>query len=121
MKKSKKPTISVSKFLRDAAMARLDDAAASMNFPILMECLMPIYEGPTLIRQAGKLTVSPEGAHWRVKLDCPTEILTLTFCTESLVGCLDALEKHLGSGNVIWSPGWKKNKSKLPTVDDVIQ
>ena len=121
MKAKKKSSIFVSKFLKDAANARLDDAAATMKFPTLMECLMPVYEGATLIRQAGKLSINPEGAHWRVKLDCPTEILTLSLAVPSLVDCLDALEGHLNTGNAIWSPGWKKNKTKLPTIDDVIQ
>jgi hypothetical protein len=121
MAKTKKKTVTVSSFLRDAANARLDDAAASMKYPTLMECLLPVYEGSTLIRQAGKLSIQPEGAHWRLKLDCPTEILSMTLALPSLVECLEAVEGHLNSGNAIWSPGWKKNKVKLPTIDDIIQ
>ena len=121
LSKAKKPAISVSKFLKDAVNARLDDAAATMSLPVLMECMMPVYEGSKLIRAPGKLTIYPEGAHWRVKLDCPTEVLTMSMATDSLVGVLEALEAHLGSGKAIWSPGWKKSKNKVPTVDDVIQ
>lgn len=121
MGKAKKKIATVSSFLRDAANARLDDAAATMKYPTLMECLLPVYEGSTLVRQAGKLSISPEGAHWRIKLDCPTEILSLTMASGSLVEILDALEAHLNSGQAIWSPGWKKNKGKLPTIDDLIQ
>jgi hypothetical protein len=121
MSKSKKPSVYVSKFLRDAALARLDDAAALMKYPILMDCLMPVYEKNTLTRQAGKLTISPEGAHWRVKLDCPTECLSLVFVAESLVELLEGLEAKLASGTAVWSPGWKKNKAKLPTIDEAIQ
>jgi len=121
MAKTKKKIATVSSFLRDAANARLDDSAALMKYPTLMECLLPVYDGSTLVRQAGKLSISPEGAHWRIKLDCPTEILSLTLAVESLVECLEALETHLNSGRAIWSPGWKKNKGKLPTIDDVIQ
>jgi len=121
MAKAKKNVLKISSFLRDAANARLDDSAASLKYPTLMECLLPVYEGSTLVRQAGKLTIAPEGAHWRVKLDCPTEILTLSMASPSLVEILEALEGHLNSGNAIWSPGWKKHKGKLPTIDDVIQ
>jgi len=121
MSKSKKPAIHVSKFLRDAVAARLDDEAATMKFPILCECLLPVFDGPCLIRQPGKLTIYAEGAHWRLKLDCPTEGLALSYACPSIVECIEALEGHLASGNAIWSPGWKKSKSKLPTVDDIIQ
>lgn len=121
MAKLKKPAVYVSKFLKDAVLARLDDPAAAMKWATLMECLMPVYEANKLIRQAGKLTISPEGAHWRVKLDCPTEVLTLSLPCESLVDCFDVLDAHLASGSAKWSPGWKKSKQHLPTVDDVIQ
>lgn len=121
MGKAKKPSVYVSKFLRDAALARLDDSAALMKYPILMDCLMPVYEKSILTRQGGKLTITPEGAHWRVKLDCPTEALALVFVHESLVDVLDALEAKLASGTAVWSPGWKKNKAKLPTIDEQIQ
>lgn len=121
MSKAKKPAIFVSKFLKDAVNARLDDAAATLALPTLMECMMPVYEGSKLIRAPGKLTMYPEGAHWRIKLDCPTEVLTTSFATDSLVGVMEAMEAHLASGNAVWAPGWKKSKNHVPTVDDVIQ
>lgn len=121
MSKSKKPLVHVSKFLKDAVNARLDDAAATMSLPVLMECLLPVYDGNRLIRAPGKLSISPEGAHWRLKLDCPTEVLSMSFAHDSLLGIIEALEAHLGAGHAVWSPGWKKNKSRLPTIDDVIQ
>jgi hypothetical protein len=120
MAKAKKAAVSVSKFLKDAVNARLHDEAGMMKYPIIMECMLPVFEGSKLIRAPGKLTLQPEGAHWRVKLDCPTEVLSLTFAAQSLADCFDDLERHLASGSAIWSPGWKKNGRQLPTIDDII-
>ena len=120
MAKAKKPAIFTAKFLRDAVNARLSDPVGFERFPTLMECLMPVFEGGKLVRSPGRLTIFAEGAHWRVKLDCPTEILSTTMATASLVEVLEALEQYLASGAAVWSPGWKKNKTALPTIDDVI-
>jgi len=120
MAKSKKPLVMTAKFLRDAVGARLDDAGGLEMYPILMECLMPCFEAGKLIRSPGRITLTAEGAHWRVKLDCPTEILSTTMAAGTLVDILGALELYLSSGAAVWSPGWKKSKNALPTVDDVI-
>lgn len=121
MAKPKKPPVYVSKILKDAVLARLDDPASAMKYPALMECMMPVFEDKKLIRQAGKLTISPEGAHWKVKLDCPTEVLTTSFACPSLVECFERINELLAVGHAVWSPGWKKSKQHLPTIDDVIQ
>lgn len=121
MAKPKKPPVMVSKFLRDAVNARLDDPASGLKVPTLLECLLPVYEGNKLVRAAGKLSIAPEGAHWRVKLDCPTEIISTSMAVASLVDIFDELEAYLASGKAVWSPGWKKNGRQLPTVDDLLQ
>jgi hypothetical protein len=120
MAKAKKPAVMVSKFLRDAVNARLDDPAAGIKLPTLLECLLPVYEGNKLVRAQGKLTIVPEGAHWRVKLDCPTEIISTSMAVDSLVDMFEQFEAHLASGKAVWSPGWKKSGRQLPTVDDLI-
>jgi len=121
MAKAKKPTVAPATFLADAVAARLDDSSGRQAFPVLSECLTPVYVDKKLVRQAGKLTISAEGAHWRVRLDCPTEVLTTTMAATSLVDILEALEGQLASGRAVWSPGWSRNKNRLPTVDDVVQ
>jgi hypothetical protein len=120
MSKKKKSEVMVSKFLRDAVNARLDDQESLKSLPTLLECLLPVHEGGKLVRAPGKLTIQAEGAHWRIKLDCPTGVLTTTVAVESLVTCLDRLEEVLTNGQAVWSPGWTRNK-KLPTIDDPIQ
>ena len=120
MGKAKKPAIFTAKFLRDAVNARLSDTVGVERYPVLMECLLPVFEGNKLVRSAGRVTIAAEGAHWRVKLDCPTEILSTTMAAASLAEIMDALELYLSSGAAVWSPGWKKSKNQLPTIDDVI-
>jgi hypothetical protein len=121
MSKAKKPSVHVAKVLRDAVSAKLDDPSGSSAFPVLSECLLPVYDGLLWKRQAGKLSISVEGAHWRVNLQCPTEGLQMTFVCETLVGVLEALEAFLASGRAVWTPGWNKHRGRLPTVDDIIQ
>jgi hypothetical protein len=120
MSKQKKQPVMVTSFLRDAAGARLDDVQAAVKYPRLSECMMPIFDGSKLARSAGKLTITVEGAHWRVRLDCPTEVLVCSLAAASLVDVLAVFEEYLDSGQVVWSPGWKRNKEPLPTIDDVI-
>ena len=126
MSKSKKPKtdapkVHVPAFLKDAALARLDDQKALAELPTLCECLLPVYEGTTLIRQAGRISISVEGAHWKVSLDCPSERLATTFAAESLADCLASLEAALKAGHVVWRPGYNKSKKPLPTIDELIQ
>lgn len=82
---------------------------------------MPIYDGSALTRQPGKLTITPEGAHWRISVDCPTEVLTCRIAVPSLWECLEAVERVLVAGHVTWSPGWTRTKKKLPVLDELIQ
>jgi len=120
-KKKDAPKVQVASFLKDAVTARLDDPEGLASFPTLMEALLPVYDGSTLIRQGGRLTIKPEGAHWLLTLDMPTEVLSARFCTDSLVRGLEAVEEALRSGKVVFSPGYQKNKKKLPTIDELIQ
>lgn len=107
--------------LKDAILARLDDQEGLMTLPALMSVLLPVYEGSTLKRQAGKLTITPEGAHWRVTIDCPSEVISARIACASLVNLFSDVNLALGERRVAWAPGWQKNKKKLPTVDDIIQ
>lgn len=123
MSKSKKPKSVpfIPDVLKDAILARIDDDEGKMALPVLYECLIPRYEGIELKRQAGKLTIQVEGAHWRITLDCPGERITTRIACPSLVTCLQELNEKLGNGGVVWSPGYERNKKALPTVDALIQ
>jgi len=115
-----KPKVAVASYLKDAVTARLDDEEGLKAFPALMECLLPQYDDGALVRQAGKLTVRVEGAHWLVQLDCPTEKVTGRIHCSSLAEVLGQMDKAIADGREIFTPQYERNK-KLPTIDPVIQ
>ncbi len=121
MAKQKKKQVHMIGLLKDAALARIDDQPSREKLPTLMEVMLPVFDGSTLIRQGGKISIVPEGAHWRITLDCPTEVLTCRFVTNQLWQALTDAEEMLSKGIAVWSPGWSRNKKKLPTIDDLIQ
>lgn len=119
-KKKAKNEVKALGFLKDAINARLDDALARETCPTLLECLLPVYEGSKLVRAPGKLSITPEGAHWKVTLQCPTERVQCVYITNQLPSLMAMLEEWLRMTGGLWSPMWERNK-KLPTVDDAIQ
>jgi len=114
-------SVYVPDILKDAIAARLDDPEAEMALPSLFPCMMPQYDASTMTRQAGKITIQAEGAHWRVQLDLPTEVLTGRIAASSLVTALQELNLAIHEKRIAWSPGWQRQKKKLPTVDELIQ
>jgi len=120
MAKKKQASVQALSFLRDAVNARLDDATMAEKAPTLLECLLPKFDAGKLVRAAGSLKISVEGAHWKIVLTCPTERLQCVWCTNQLTDLFDLFETQLRAGHVIWSPTWERNK-KLPTIDEAIQ
>lgn len=116
-----KVSVHVPAFLKDAVNARLDDQKGKEGYPTLFALLAPVYDGKVLTYQPGKMTLRIEGANYVVVLDSPTAVLQTRVCLPSLDGLLDALERHLASGNAVWMPGWKKGGKPLPTVDGELQ
>jgi hypothetical protein len=123
MSKSKAKTkpVPIPSVLKDAALARLDDEVGRMTLPVLYECVVPTYDGTKLTRPAGKITITVEGAHWRVQLDLPYECLTCRLASSSLAECLSDLNAYLASGKAIFSPGWSRSKKALPTLDAAVE
>lgn len=106
--------------LQNYVAARLEDQEASVKLPNLLEHIKPCFNGRVMTRQAGRITISVEGSHYRVTLTLPTEKAQTTMIADTLVGVLDALERYLALGTQVYAPTWEKNK-KLPTIDDLIQ
>jgi len=118
--KSKKPAskVTTASFLKDAVLARLDDPEGKEAYPLLFEALAPVFDGQVLTRQPGKMTIRVEGASWQVTLDFPTEVLQTRLYAPSLHDLLAKVEEFLRSGTLVFTPGWKKSKKPLPTIDD---
>lgn len=128
MSKSKKPKAEeasrpaqVPSVLQNAVLARLQDEEGQMTLPVLFECLIPQYDGGKLVRPGGKLSVSVEGAYWRVQLDLPYERLTCRLMCASLSSLLGDLNSYLGTGKAVFSPMYEKSKKPLPRLDAIVQ
>lgn len=108
-------------FLRDAVLARLDDPKTAELWPSLWACLNPVFEGATLRRQAGKITIKIIGPNIIVTVTNPTEILDIDIVVTSLTTAFEEVDAALKSGNFHVKPAWQKNKKKPPTIlDEVI-
>jgi hypothetical protein len=107
--------------LKDAAMARLHDEEGQLTIPVLWECLVPQFEGSTVTRPAGKLSITVEGAYWRVQLDLPYERLTCRMFVASLATALGDMNAYLGSGKAVFSPMYERNKKPLPRLDAPVE
>lgn len=120
-KETPKPVAVVPDVLKNATQARLRDERLEAAFPTLHACLMPQYEGPTLLRPPGKITFAVEGVYWRITLDLPYERLTCRILVETLTEGLQSLETYLASGRAVFTPAYDRNKKKLPTLDAAIE
>ena len=125
-KAKKKPDVAapvaiVPDVLKNAVLARMADEEAQMALPVLYGCLVPQYDGSTLIRPAGKLSITVEGVYWRVQLDMPYERLTVRMFAGSLVTLLQDLNKHLPSKECVFAPMFERNKKPLPRLDKPIE
>lgn len=107
--------------LKNAVLARLHDEEGQMVLPVLFECLIPQYDGNALTRPGGKLSVSVEGAYWRLQLDMPYERLTVRMFSASLSSALSDLNAYLGSGKAVFAPMFERNKKPLPRLDKPVE
>ena len=121
MAKTKKATDIVTEFLRDALSAQLDDQSGKETYPSLHSCLLPIFEEGKLVRPGARLTITVEGPIYRLKLDCPYEVIQCSLAVVSLIDALAVLETALASGMVNWTPGYKATKNRKTLLDKPIQ
>lgn len=117
----KRPGPQAAKTLQKVSVDTLTDPEAKKTLPTLLDVLLPIYRDGTMTRQAGRMTISPDGSSWRVAIDCPTEGLQCVLMIDSLQTLLADCEKLLASGVVRWGQSWSRRKKSLPVIDDLIQ
>ena len=111
----------IPEFLRDAVLARLDDPASREKWPNLMKCVEPVFEGATLRRQAGRITIKVSGPNLLMTVSNPSEIIDIDIVVTSLTTAFDEMEQALSTGNFHTKPSWQKNKKKPPTIlDDLV-
>jgi hypothetical protein len=117
----KKPGAIVPDVLRNAVLARLADEEGQMTLPVLFSCLVPQYDGMTLLRPAGKLSITVEGCYWRLQLDMPYERLTCRMFGASLSTALSDMNAYLGTGTAVMAPMFERSKKPLPRLDAPIE
>jgi len=119
--KNGKPRPRACKTLEKVSPEIVKDASAKKETPLLLDVLLPIWEGSVMLRQPGRLTIGPDGGSWRVTIECPTEGLQAVFMVDSLSTLLRDVETLLASGKTHWGLSWQKRKRHSPTIDDAIQ
>lgn len=117
----KKPIPQAAKSLSKVALTILKDEAAKKEMPVLLDVLLPIWQDGVMVRQPGRLSITPDGGHWRCTIECPTEGLQTTLLLDQLPSLLQALDAALASGKMPWGMSWQRRKKSLPVIDDLIQ
>jgi hypothetical protein len=118
----KKPVKPVAaKVLESVTFQLPDDAGGQVMYPNLFDLLTPRWEGSVMTRQAGRMSIKPDGSMWRVSIECPTEGLQTSFCVRMLDTLFAEAEKHVSSGTAHWGLTWAKQKKHLPVIDSPIQ
>jgi len=120
-KSKEKPAVERAKIFNGHNQLGLEDPDGALRYPNLFDVLRPLWKNGVQTRQRGRLVVAPLGSMYRVTVDCPTEVLECTIMLTSLVSMMEKIEAALASGEIVWLPGFKKNRKALPTVDDLIK
>lgn len=105
----------------DRIKVRLADEQGALRFPNLYAHIDPIYDGLSIRRQPGRLTISVDGSYYRVTLACPTEKIQTIFVLDSLAEMFENVEKSLAEGKQVYSPMFDRSKKSKPTLDDLLQ
>lgn len=117
----KKPKAVKAKIFEKVKPEKIADPEAKKMLPTLLDVMLPIWDGNTMLRQPARMSIQPDGATWRVTIECPTEGLQTVLCVDSLSALLVDVEKMLASGQAHWGMSWQRRKKNLPTIDDLIQ
>jgi len=113
------PAIPIPDALKGSIARKLDDPEALEAFPNLMELILPKYGADgKQATQEGTLRIAIKGGRWAITLDLPTYVVTGTVMPLSLTTALADLERAIANGMVVFLPGFRKNKKKIPTIDD---
>lgn len=87
-----------------------DDAARSA-YPLLMQCLLPIWRDGKCVRQSGSIRVRITGSYYLVSVSCPTEGVEATLTTETIIDIPLQLEDSLKLNKLQWVPDYERVKS----------
>lgn len=121
MAEPKKPVVEVADILKGLTLAKIDDEAGKLLYPIVFDLLAPRYKDGACTRQAGKLTLKVEVGTWQVQIECPSEKVQTRLYVRSLDNFLQDVENLLASGKMQWGPTWDRAKKDKPALESPIQ
>lgn len=94
----------------DLKAVMLHDDEAMKRFPFLTDVLKPKYKDGVMTRVAGVMTLTVEGAAWRVSIRCEEEGLQTVAVVSSLVDLFSCLETFLSSEKAVWTMTYNAKK-----------
>ena len=121
MNENGKPKPESASCLQGVTFALPDDEAGQVLFPTLWDLLTPRWKDGKLTRQAGRLSLKPDGSSWRMSIECPTEGLQTSLLIKSLESALAEADAHCASGKAHWGLTWALQRKNLPTIDKAIE
>lgn len=105
------------KVLEAITFVNVDDDGGRHLYPNIFDLLTPRWVDGQVVRQAGRLTLKPDGSSWRVSIECPTEGLQTTLVVRSLETMMPEVEDHVTSGKAHWGLTWALQRKNLPTIE----
>ncbi len=97
-------------FTQGATSKAPTDDKAMAEYPLLMQCLLPIWKDGKCVRQSGGLRIRLVGGYFLASLHCPTEGVEATLTTDTLSDLLLQLENSLKLDQLRWFPDFERQK-----------
>lgn len=95
------------------------DEAFAVQFPILHQLMMPVYEEKKLLREPGIIGVRVDGSLFRMTVICPTEGVQTVMETSSILNILEQLERHAAAPGTTWTPTFDSKKRSRRGLDRI--
>lgn len=113
-----KPKASSARVLKDLRPQCLADEFLRKQFPTLFDLFVQQWKDGICTRQAGSLTIKPDGAIYKLTFTCPTEGVQTILYVESLKDVLEVVESRVADGKCPWTMTYAKAKRTLAKQDD---
>ncbi len=94
------------------------DQAGEKAYPTVAALLQPLWRDGRCTREAGSIRLRIVGPYFLVSITCPTEGLETTATLASIVGLMDALEKHVNAADAVWTPTFDRVKKAKADVKE---
>jgi hypothetical protein len=121
MDDKKKPRVDVAPILKDLKLSNPDDKEDLKQLKTLVSLLLPKYHEGKMTRQPGRISIVPDGGHYRVTIEAPTEGLQTVFYVDNLHNLVADAENLVSQGKAQWGLTWARRKKNMPTIESAIE